>query len=216
VKLNVFTERVHNMKSAPKPPVKQPRHARKQATQARVLEVARLHFERHGFEAASIRAIASESDVATGTVLLHFTDKAGLLHAALYEDLEKAIARCLAAKTRGPLLERLSAVARAFYAYYAARPKLSRTLLRESLFAEEPWRERFAKQVVRVTTHVAMLVEQAKADGEVSPTTDAGLLSVAFASFYYFALIGWVQGGIDDPLPLFKKLMAQHLAEARP
>src|SRR5436190_15033376 len=110
------------MAPVPKTPVSQPRHARKEATQARILEVARLHFERDGFDAASIRAIASESGVATGTVLLHFTDKAGLLHAALYEDLEKAIARCLAAKTRGPLLARLCAVARPFYAYYAKRP----------------------------------------------------------------------------------------------
>ena len=204
------------MRRLAKPPVGQPRHARKEATQARILDVARLHFERDGFDAASIRAIAAESGVATGTVLLHFTDKAGLLHAALHEDLEQAIARCLSAKTRGPLLIHLSAVAGHFYAYYAARPKLSRTLLRESLFAEEPWRARFNSQVVRVTTHVAMLVEQAKADGEVAPSTDARLLSVAFAAFYYFALLGWVQGGIDDPLAVFKKLMAQHLGEVRP
>jgi AcrR family transcriptional regulator len=204
------------MKSVAKPPVGQARHARKEATRARILDVARLHFERDGFEAASIRAIASESGVATGTVLLHFTDKSGLLHAALYEDLEKAIARCLAAKTRGPLLTRLSAVARPFYAYYAARPKLSRTLLRESLFAEEPWRARFTNQVTRVTAHVSMLVEQAKADGELAPETNARLLSVAFLSFYYFALLGWVQGGIEDPLPVFEKLMAQQLGEVRP
>lgn len=204
------------MRSIAKPPVSQSRSARKEATQARIREVACLHFERDGFDAANIRAIASESGVATGTVLLHFTDKAGLLHAALHEDLEKALARCLAAKTQGPLLTRLSAVARPFYAYYAARPKLSRTLLRESLFAEEPWRERFMKQLARVTTHVAMLVEEAKTDGELAPNTDVRLLSVAFASFYYFALLGWVQGGIDDPLALFKKLMAQHLAETRP
>jgi AcrR family transcriptional regulator len=202
------------MRSVAKPPVNQPRQARKEATQARILDVARLHFERGGFEGASIRAIASESGVATGTVLLHFTDKTGLLHAALYEDLEKAIARCLAAKTQGPLLNRLWAVARHFYAYYAERPRLSRTLLRESLFAEEPWRERFTNQVMRVTTHVATLVEQAKADGELARTTDARLLSAAFAAFYYFALIGWVQGGIDDPLAVFKKLMAQNLGEA--
>jgi AcrR family transcriptional regulator len=202
------------MKSVAKPLVKQPRHLRKEATQARILEVARVHFERDGFDAASIRAIAAQSGVATGTVLLHFRDKTGLLHAALYEDLEKAIARCLTGKTRGPLLKRLSAVARTFYSYYAARPKLSRTLLRESLFAEEPWRGRFHEQVLRVTTHVAVLVEQAKGEGELPPTTDTGLLSVAFLSFYYLALLGWVQGGIDDPLGLFEKLMAQHLGSA--
>ena len=66
-----------------------------------------------------------------------------------------------------------------------------------------------------MTTHVAMLVEEAKADGELARSTDARLLSVALCSFYYFALIGWVQGGIDDPLALFKMLMAQHLKEGR-
>jgi AcrR family transcriptional regulator len=203
------------MPSAAKPPVPQPRRARKEATQARILEVARLHFERDGFDGASIRAIAAESRVATGTVLLHFTDKRGLLHAALYEDLEKAIARCLAAKPQGSLLTRLCAVARPFYAYYAERPKLSRTLLRESLFADEPWKERFNQQVLRVTTHVAMLAVQAKADGELAATTDAQLLSVAFAAFYYLALIAWAQGGVTDPLALFQLVMAQHLGEAR-
>jgi AcrR family transcriptional regulator len=203
------------MPYAPKPPVRQPRRARKEATRARILEVARLHFEREGFEGASIRAIASESAVASGTVLLHFTDKRGLLHAALYEDLEQAIARCLATKPQGSLLARLCAVARPFYAYYAQRPKLSRTLLRESLFADEPWRERFNQQVLRVTTHVAMLAVQAKADRKLPQTTDAQLLSVAFAAFYYLALIAWAQGGITDPLVLFRLLMAQHLGEAR-
>src|SRR5689334_7953660 len=94
------------------------RHVRKQATQERILEAARRHFERDGFDAANIRAVAAEAGVAAGTVLLHFTDKAGLLHAALYEDLEEAIARCLAARTRGSLLNRLCAVARHFYDYY--------------------------------------------------------------------------------------------------
>jgi AcrR family transcriptional regulator len=204
------------MKAATKrPPGPRPRKARKQATQARILDVARVHFERDGFEGASIRAIAAESGVATGTVLLHFGDKAGLLHAALYEDLEQAIAGCLAAKTRGSLLARLCAVVRPFYAYYAVRPKLSRTLLRESLFADDPWRTRFNAQVIRVTTHVATLIERAKTDGELPARVNAGLMSVAFASFYYLALLGWVQGGVADPLALFRQLMAQQLGEAR-
>lgn len=197
------------------PEIPQPRAARKEATQARILEVARLHFERDGFDAANIRTIANEAGVATGTVLLHFTDKAGLLHAALYEDVEEAIVRSLATKTRGSLLHRLCAVVRPFYAHYAGRPNLSRTLLRESWFSDEPWRSRFGEQGLRVMAHVTAVVEQAKAAGEVAPTTDAQLLSIAFVSFYYFALLGWVQSGIDDPLALFRKLMAQHMGEGR-
>lgn len=198
----------------PKPGV-QPRGVSKQETRARILEVARTHFESDGFDAASIRAIAVGAGVGTGTVLLHFTDKAGLLHAALYDDLERAISRCLAVKAKGTLLKRLSAVAGHFYAYYAARPKLSRTLLRESLFASDPWRERFASQVTQVTTHVTWLVEEAKTQGEIASSVNSPLLSVAFASLYYFALIGWVQGSLNDPLALFEALMAQHLEGAK-
>ena len=203
------------MPRAPSRPARKPRRARKEATQARILEVARLHFERDGFEAVNIRALAAEAGVATGTVLLHFGDKTGLLHAALYEGLEEAIARCLAVKTRGSPLTRLSAVAGHFYAYYAARPKLSRTLLRESLFAEPPWRERFQAQVLRVSAHVTALLEQARADGKIGADAKPRLLAVSFLSFYYFALLAWVQGGIDDPLALFETLMAQQLREAR-
>lgn len=190
----------------------QGRQAQKHATQARILDVARLHFEREGFERANLRAIASEAGVAAGTVLLHFTDKLGLLHAALHDDLEATIARCLATKSRGGLLARLCAAARPFYAYYAARPRLSKILLKESLLAEPPWRERFTHQLTRVLTHVTVLVEEAKKSGELAQTTDGRVFAAAFSSFYYFALIGWVQGGLEEPMPLFKKLMAQHIS----
>lgn len=209
--MNVFSELVHRMID----PALQPRQAQKHATQARILDAARTHFERHGFEAASIRAIAADAEVAAGTVLLHFTDKLGLLHAALHDDLEETIRECLTAPSRGKLLARLTAVARPFYAYYAARPALSKILLRESLLAESPWRERFTGQLTRVLGYVVTIVEEAKAAGEIERTTNARLFATAFSSFYYFALIGWVQGGIDDPMPLFKQLMAQHITGSR-
>ena len=152
--MNVFTEGVHRMV----PPARG-RQDQKEATRARILDAARMHFERDGFEGASVRAIAVESGVASGTVLLHFSDKLSLLHAALHDDLEEAIAQSLRAPSRGPLLDRLSAVVRPFYAYYAARPQLSKILLRESLLAASPWRERFTEQLVRVNAHVGTLVE---------------------------------------------------------
>lgn len=204
--MNAFSERVQVVT----------RQAQREATRARILEVARQHFERDGFEAANIRAIAEEADVASGTVLLHFGDKAGLLHSALHDDLEAAIERSLSAASRGKILARLSAVVRPFYAYYEARPQLSKVLLRESLLAKPPWRERFTEQALRVTAHVAKLAEQAKGRGELAATTNVQLFATAFASFYYFALIGWVQEGVAEPLPLFEALMAQHIAAVSP
>lgn len=190
----------------------QGRRAQKEATRASILDVARAHFERYGYQDTNIRAIASEVGVAPGTVLLHFTDKLGLLHAALHDDLEAAIATSLRARRRGSLLRQLCATVRPFYDYYAARPQLSKTLLRESLLAESPWRERFSAQVMRVNAHVLALVEAAKASGELAAKTRTDVFATAFMSFYYLVLIAWVQGGVGKPLALFERLMAQHIA----
>lgn len=193
------------------------RLAKKDETRSRILEVARTHFERDGFDGASVRAIAADAGVAAGTVLLHFQDKRDLLHAALFHDLEAMIDSALAAHPgKGKLSTRLLALARPFFAYYAARPALSKTLLREALLAEPPWRDRFTAQVARVHAHIAARVEEAKATGEIAADTDARVLGAAFFSFYYFALIGWVQGALPDPFPLFEKLLSEHMRGLAP
>jgi len=212
--VNVFIER----ESASKPLGK--REAQKEETRARILQVARAHFERDGFDGANVRAIAADAGVAAGTVLLHFTDKRDLLHAALFVDLAAVIEGALAARGQSdgkrPLEARLRALARPFFAYYAARPTLSKTLLREALLAESPWRERFTAQVTRVHVHIVGLVEAAKARGELVADADGPVLGAAFFSFYYFALIGWVQGGFADPVPIFERMLSEHLRGVAP
>lgn len=188
----------------------------KAATRARILDVARAHLERDGFEATSIRGVAAEAGVAAGTVLLHFADKQDLLHAALFEDLEARWAVARKGARHRSLEADLVAVARAFFEHYAARPTLSRALLRESLFAAPPWSERFAGQVAEVHAHVAALAIRAQERGELRADVDVALLGAAFFSFYYFALIAWVQGGHPDPERLFRRMLAQHLDGLRP
>lgn len=192
-------------------PAPRARDLQKARTRARILEVARSHFEREGFDGANVRAIAAEAGVAAGTVLLHFADKRDLLFSALHDDLEAAIERALTARPSANLGASLRALARPFFEYYAARPVLSRTLLKEALLADPPWRDRFTAQVARVHAHVVALVEAAVARGEVAAGTDAALLGAAFFSFYYFTLIGWLQGAIAEPAPLFERLLSQHL-----
>ena len=183
----------------------------KAATRARILEVAKAELEEKGFEGTNIRAVAEAAGVATGTVVLHFADKRELLHAALFVDLEATWHAARDADSGRALIVELSALADAFFRYYAARERLSRALLRESLFADPPWSTRFAAQIAELSVHVSKLASRAKERREIRPELDSQTTAAAFLSFYYFALLAWLQGGHPAPLSLFETLLRQHL-----
>jgi AcrR family transcriptional regulator len=192
------------------------RAAQKQATIAAVIAAAREEFEAVGYEAASIRAIAKRAGVSAGTVIHYHADKRELLHAALFADLEATLAEVLASVGRGTLEVRLGRLTRGVFRYYEKRPKLSRTLLKESLFADEPWASRFNAQVGRVHAEIARLATEAAGRGELRTDCDGASVGLAYFSFFYFALIAWVQGAHSDPAGLVDRLVKQHLAGLRP
>ena len=192
------------------------RAARKEATAAAVVAAAREEFERVGYESANIRAIAKRAGVSAGTVIHHHADKRELLHAALFEDLEATLSQVLADLGGGTLEQQLSRLTRGVFQYYQKRPKLSRTLLKESLFADEPWASRFAAQVGRVQAEIAKLTVQAIARGELREDVNGARVGAAYFSFFYFALIAWVQTAHDAPVAFVDHLFAQHLEGLRP
>ncbi len=192
------------------------RSTRKAATGQAVLAAARAEFERVGFEAANIRAIAKRAKVSAGTVIHHHGDKRELLHAALFDDLDATLRDALGTLGAGPLEQQLGNLTRAVFGYYQKHPKLSRTLLKESLFADEPWAQRFTGQVGMVHAAIARLAAAAIARGELRTGVDGALLAVAYFAFFYFALIAWVQGGHATPVALIEHLLHQHLEGLRP
>lgn len=189
------------------------RDDQREETRRRLLDAAREQFEAHGFEATGLREIAKAAGVAAGTVFVHFADKKDLLHAALFEDLEAQLDRALATGPEG-LEPWLVHVAGMFFDYYAARPRLSRVLLRESLVAEPPWGDRFAGQFTRVHGAVVERFEAARGRGEVCG--DATVFALAFISFYTFTLMFWVQSAHPNPREIVVRLVAQHLTGVRP
>ncbi|RKH54701.1 TetR/AcrR family transcriptional regulator [Corallococcus llansteffanensis] len=193
-----------------------PRAKQKEATGRAVLEAAREEFERVGFEAANVRSIAQRAGVSAGTVLHHYGDKRDLLHAALFDDLERTLRKAVAAPEGETLDARLSGLTRSVFRYYQKRPQLSRTLLKESLFAEPPWAQRFSAQVAQVHAAIATWAVDAAKKGELRAEVDAALLGAAYFSFFYFALIAWAQGAHPAPVQMVEHLVAQHLAGLRP
>lgn len=192
------------------------RATQKAATREAVLEAARDEFEAVGFEVASVRSIAKRAGVSAGTVLHHFGEKKELLYAALFDGLEATLDRALEKTGRAASLERdASALGAAVFSYYQRRPTLSRTLLKESLFAEGPWASRFVGQVQRVHVALTTLVRDASGRGELAASVNADAVAAAWLSFFYFALIGWVQGAHPTPVALVEQLFAQHLVGLR-
>lgn len=187
----------------------------KQETGRAVLDAARLEFERVGFAAANLRSIATRAGVSPGTVLHHFGDKQGLLHAALFDDLDQALGRALADLGPPPLEAQLRRLARAVFRSYLRRPALSRELLKESLFAQGEWGERFRGQVGHTHGVIAQLARDAVDRGELREGLDAALFAVAWFSFFYFALIAWAQGSHAKPEALVERLVHQHLEGLR-
>jgi AcrR family transcriptional regulator len=192
------------------------RAAQKAATAKAVLEAAREEFERVGYEAANIRSIAARAKVAAGTVIHHHGDKRELLHAALFEELDAALRGALTQLGPPPLATQLGKLTRHVFRYYQKRPALSRTLLKESLFAEQPWAGKFTAQVGMVHATIARLASEAIARGELRDDVDPALLGAAYFSFFYFALIAWVQGGHPQPVAFVEHLLAQHLSGLTP
>ncbi len=182
-----------------------PRTRQREDTRERLLIAARARFEADGFEGTHLRAIAKEAGVALGTVFVHFADKRDLLHSTLFEELEATLNAALAGGPAG-LEPWLAHLTDAMFAYYEARPGLSRVLLRESMLAEAPWADRFAGQHARVHAEIV-----ARFPGHPA---QAALFGVAFLAFYQFALLAWVQGAHPDPRGLVARLTAQHLRGA--
>ncbi len=69
----------------------------KQRTRQRLLGAARRLFTSRGYDAATIRDIASEADLSTGAVFASFSDKAELFNEVIVADCEAHYARAKAA-----------------------------------------------------------------------------------------------------------------------
>lgn len=190
------------------------RTEQKATTRAQLLECARAMFARRGFQATTIRAIATEAGVAAGTVIAHFPDKSSLLVAAMLDDLTSAQQQAFSTLPRRATAERqLLHLAGVFYRYYARNPDLSRTLLKEMWFVPGEWGRALAAGAADFTGQVAELLAAAQRRGELRPEADCALAATAFFSLYLTVLLGGLSVGALEPeeaVAMLRRLWRQH------
>ena len=192
------------------------RQTQKEETRKLIMENSRDLFNELGFDKTSTRAIALRAGVGVGTVFSHFPDKSSLLIAVLLDDLNATQADAMkSVPEKSPVCDRFLHLARFFYTYYAKRPDLSRTLLKELWFVKGEWGEKLTAQAFEFVFLVGNMLEQAKKRGEIRPETDTLLCARAFFSHYLIVLYEGLNSpdiDVETMIGTLKGLLEQLLA----
>ena len=191
------------------------RDMQKKATRETILESTRVLFNNRGYDKTSTRAIAQAAGVGVGTVFSHFPDKPSLLIAALLDDLTTTQTAALKDYPQNaPICEKFLHFARYFYMYYAKRPDLSRTLLKEMWFVGGEWGRELVSQANQFLLLIESMLDVAVKRGELRAQTDTRLCARAFFSHYLnvlFAGLSEQDTDVDKMIDLLGALLNQLL-----
>lgn len=187
----------------------------KKETRKLILESAKTHFEKSGFEKATLRAIAEDANVGLGSIFNYFPNKPALLIAALLDDLER-----VEDITFRSIPEDLSVVdacvhiADVFYTYYAKRISLSRTLIKESNFIQGEFGELLVSRTNNFIQRVQDIMTAAQKKGEIHKEADCSLAAETYFSIFLrhlFAGLNASEFDVKLSLESIRKLMKQYM-----
>lgn len=161
------------------------------ARRRRVLDAALTLAARGGFDAVQMRDVATEADVALGTVYRYFSSKERLLLEANVEQVEALDARLRERPPRGDTpADRVVEVLRRATRNFQRNPELSAAMVRALGTA----RPEEADAVERVKSAMTAIITGAMHEGE--PDDRDVAVARVLQQVWFSALIGWV-GGVD-------------------
>lgn len=191
------------------------RQKKKEATKLKILNAAKRLLEQQGYQATTIRQIASESQIATGTLFDHFESKEVLFYHAFYEELQKIMTDALASIPQHTgLNKQIEHIFGCFFDCFADQAVLYSHFLEHALLATGEWGERFKGQVSTLGQALGELYHQAKTKGEISEDSHIPTAVMAVFSFYYFLLLESIKSRFtqtEASLQVFSLLLEQHL-----
>lgn len=174
----------------------------KQRTRERVLAAAKSIFAERGFEAATIRDIASTAELSTGAVFASFSDKAELFDAVMAADYEAAVHRMTEARPgeETSVVETLTIMFGAAYAFYLEQLPLVQAALSHAWARTDAARMFQQTAVARVLACLEEVLAASAARGELSQEFDrtlgAQMLWDAYLANYRLAV--FENYGLED------------------
>ncbi len=130
---------------------------RSRRTRDNILQIARIRFAAHGFDAASVRDIANEAGVTHTVIRYHFGSKMQLwkdVVTGMYEELDTVLDPSSLGLAQLPAGDGLRAWLQHYIRYCAHNPEHARIVIQESLVSGE--RQEWMDQYVR-SSHERML-----------------------------------------------------------
>lgn len=169
----------------------------------RIVDTAIDLAEKGGFEAVRLRDVASEADVALGTLYRYFRSKEDLLIAALTSEVESLESRLATRPVVGATpLERVDAFFRVATRGLMRRPRLSRAILRAAASGDHELAEKVASFHSRMSAMILATVDGRTIAAEGQPAEsingssrprDAAVAAI-LQHVWFSCLIGWAGG----------------------
>jgi AcrR family transcriptional regulator len=156
----------------------------KQRTRQRLLGAARRLFTSRGYEAATIRDIASEADLSTGAVFASFSDKADLFNEVIIADCEALFQQMAAVEDASSAAETLLNLLTLGYDQHHEQLPLIQAALGFSWVRNTEHEARYRKVLRLVLNRLAEVLRHGVERGELSPELDVQLTSEMLLDSY--------------------------------
>ncbi len=156
----------------------------KQLTRQRLLCAARRLFASRGYEAATIRDIASEADLTTGAVFASFSDKAELFNEVIIADCEALFQQMAAVEDAGSAAETLLRLLSLGYDQHHAQLRLIQAALGFSWVRDTEYEARYQRVARLVRERLAEVLRLGVKRGELSRELDVPLTSEMLLDSY--------------------------------
>ncbi len=182
----------------------------------RIMRAARYLFRKQGFERTTISEIAERADVGKGTLFLYARSKEELLVMFFREDVGRSIDRAFNTAPDAPLPAQALHVFEVMLEQNRRNLDLARTFAKEVPFVGGD-RHAIEQVMGGFYARMAVLIERARARGEVRRGIAPRALARNLFALYFFVLLGWLGGSLESPEPALREMLELQLrALARP
>ena len=191
------------------------------ATRRLLLDAAHELLEEKGYDGATMRELAARAGVGVGTAFKHYPAKDSLVLAVYRDELYAAADALFDSLPEEGIAAQFLHLVNGLYAFFDARPALTRVMVTEASGLENESAEHSLRQFGEFAGEVYKLVEAAQGTGELRPDVDCEDVTAALCSFYYVGLVDGFTSpsvGVDARVARVGRLVRQHLrgVEAQP